>query len=124
MFFSATPLWLPARGPGRLLPNGSYTGMTGYIQRNEIDTSLWPVRLDSTPQEPGRFVIFPEPEDMPRIFSAFNTSESRDDLDIFYFIENFSSSAWKYFIIVLTLCTVFFVLFESQFQGTFSQPNI
>ena len=32
---------------------------------------------------------------MPRIFSVINTLGSEDRLDIFYFIENFSHSAWK-----------------------------
>lgn len=93
--------------------------MTGYVQRNEINTSFWPVRIDSTPREPGRFVIFPEPEAMPRIFSAVNISESYDHLDIFYFIEKFFHSAWKYFTTTLTLYTIFFIIFENTLSKKF-----
>ena len=57
--------------------NGSYDGLIGLVQRKEVDAIVTPVRYDSTPHEPGKFILHFDPisaiyiYSTPKFFSRF-----------------------------------------------------
>ena len=91
-------------------PNGTYTGPIGMIQRNEVDTMLYPVRPDSLPFTPGLIGPTILPADATIIY--YKPKPIRSSRELTSFVTDFPGIVYAYLVIGLFIFVVFFLITE------------
>ena len=100
--------------PLAMLPNGTYTSVIGFIQRNEADILTFFVRPDSLPHEPG--IIGPViAEADVSILSArvrMQTKISTRQLTVFF--KNFPGINYAFILLTTIICMVMYLIMEHR----------
>ena len=105
---------IDANAIGKRLPNGTYDGMIGYVQSNRTNTVSQYFPYDVISDSPGILVQSPIPSFTPHIYSANIRGKPKVN-DILNLFSNFSPAIWFFWLISLTLCSIFCLIVKYSF---------
>ena len=99
---------------GHLYPNGTYDGLIGLVQSNQISMPNQYFPYSIVFNEPGVMVQSLFPPFTPYIYSVKIKGESKLGLDVLYLCPNFSATIWFYWLISLTLFSIFCLILKHR----------
>jgi hypothetical protein len=97
--------------------NGTYNGVIGYIQRQEVDLVFLLVRPDGLPFEPG--LIGPMIHEADAIIITATKNSEKVSREILQFLNDFDFNIYIYLIIVTVIMCIFYTFVGDLNNGTF-----